>query len=330
MPSLSRFSAGSESPTDKNRECPLCACDEEPVVLYRVPTSRIWQAMADELGANFSPEVVATYASPTHSSLVQCPNCDLHFFLPLVPGDARFYGELTSTMARYYNHDKWDFAAALDLVRPGQRLLDVACGAGHFVGQAADKGLAAVGVDTNPEAVAEARSLGRSVQEISLEAFAQLHQGHFDLVTAFQILEHLPNVNPLIQAAVQCLKPGGLLVLTVPNRLRMFRADFEPLDHPPHHLSHWSAVQLNHLAERYGLSVQTIRYEPASMHDSRAVLRQWLAVRLSMGKESIPARLLARLLCGPILYRLYAKSGLLDHWRLWRMSVMAVLQRPAN
>lgn len=317
-------------PMSQQHACPLCASKEEPVLLQRIATSRIWKAMTEELGARFSDEVVAIYANPTHTSLVQCPRCGLHFFLPLVAGDARFYGELTSSMTRYYNQDKWDFAAALDLVSPGLNLLDVACGSGNFVALAAARGAIAAGVDTNHEAVAEACRLGRAVQAISLEDFSQQQQGLFDVVTAFQIIEHLPDVNPLVEAAVRCLKPGGSLVITVPNRLRRFRGDFEPLDHPPHHLSHWSAKQLAHLARRHGLTVQSIRYEPAGMHDSRTVLRHWLAARLPLNAESVPARLLARILCGPSLYRLYEVTGLLDRFQLWRLSVMAILQRPAS
>lgn len=308
--------------------CPLCGCDQVPVLVQRVATERIWQAMVDQLGARFSPDVIAAYAEPVNTKLVRCQHCDLQYFQPLVAGDERFYSELTSTVSRYYNLEKWDFEAALKLIRPGQRVLDIACGSGHFVARASAHGAIAYGVDTNLAAVNQALNLGRSVQAITIEEFALQHQSQFDLVTAFQIIEHLPDVKPLINASVHCLKPGGLLIITVPNRLRRFRDDFEPLDHPPHHLSRWSKEQLVHLAKQHNLIVKAIRFEPANMHDSRTLLRQWVAHRLHLSPKSIPMRVLGRLLCGPILYRLYAAIGLLDYMRLWRMSVMAILQRP--
>ncbi len=177
--------------------------------------------------------------------------------------------------------------------------------------------------------MAQASCLGLAVQLISLEEFAQQQQGRFDVVTAFQIIEHIPDVNPLMKAAVRCLKRGGILVITVPNRLCHFRQDFEPLDQPLHHLSRRSTVQLGYLATRLGLRVQAIRHEPAGMRDARLLLRKWQAARFPLSVDSTLARLVARLVWGPNLHRFYAATGLLDGWQLWRMSVMAVLQRSA-
>jgi SAM-dependent methyltransferase len=315
---------------NQNGICPLCSDSRSPKLLGSVLTSKIWSEMVVQLGAQFSSEVVASYANPARTSLVQCLQCELHYFLPLKAGDSRFYGELTSTAAHYYSQEKWDFTAALSFLSPGSSLLDVACGSGHFVSRATAYGVKAWGIDSNLEAVAEAQKMGRPVEATSLEDFARQNQEAYDVVTAFQIIEHIPEVSLLINSMIRCLKPGGLLIITVPNRLRRFRNDFEPLDHPPHHLSHWSAAQLEYLAHSNNLKVRAIRYQLASMHEMRAVMRKWLAAHLPLQSESILARLFARFICGPTLFQIYSRMGLLSRWQMWSLSVMAVLQRPTR
>jgi 2-polyprenyl-3-methyl-5-hydroxy-6-metoxy-1,4-benzoquinol methylase len=309
--------------------CPLCATSQDPDLLREVEVSTILAGLTNGLGARFTTEVISDFFSIRSTFLVQCNVCGLQYFLPQVPGDERFYAELTKSVSSYYNESKWDFTAVLDILQlKGRSVLDVACGSGYFVALAAEKGAIVRGIDTNPEAVAKAEKLGRPVFKISIEDFASIYPEEFDVVTAFQIVEHIPNFNGLIGSAVRCVKPGGILVVTVPNRLRIFQDHFEPLDHPPHHLSRWTAAQLELLAAQHGLKVQSIHYEPASMHDCRKLLRKWLSRHLGINSDSIIVRAIGRILCGSSLHRLYAKSGLLNFLKIRRMSILAVLKRP--
>lgn len=306
--------------------CPLCG-DSRSTRVETIPNHRIWDGLTSGLGARFSPSVLTRYSGVPQVHLQECQACGLQFFDRLEPGDAEFYSQLTSTVACYYSSEKWDFRAALDYVGSGQKTLDIACGAGEFVARAMAAGALARGVDTNPSAVATARQRGLTVDCMPLDAFAAQCGETFDVVTAFQVIEHIPAVGPFMAAATQCLKPGGTLIVTVPNRLRRFRDTFEPLDAPPHHLSRWTSAQLRQLAALSGLVVTAIRYEHAGMHDCRALVRQAIAQRLRWRADSIAMRALGRLLCGDLTYRIYAAAGLLDRWRFWRMSVMAVLRK---
>jgi SAM-dependent methyltransferase len=75
----------------------------------------------------------------------------------------------------------------------------------------------------------------------------EIPQRPFDTVTALQVLEHVENPHDIISQLIQKIVPGGYLVLSVPNRksfMDRIRRN-NPIDLPPHHLSHWSLKTLN-------------------------------------------------------------------------------------
>lgn len=308
------------------RHCPLCAgtvADE----VERISYDQIWSALAGEHRASFSEDVIYRHTCDQEAVLLECHECGLQYFAAALPGDDQFYRELTSTSDRYYNQDKWDFREAEKVISPKDFVLDIACGSGNFLKIVEAKGCDAVGIDTNPAAVSEACANGLSAYCVDSATYAVGHARTFDVVTAFQVIEHITEVQSFIRSALTCLKPGGKLILTVPNRRRRFREDFEPLDCPPHHLSRWTNAQFTTLAAAFGCRVIDVRFEPMSMHDCRRFLRNRITGEGGLS-ESSWARAIARLVFAPSLYSLYARQGWLDRWRLWRMSVMCVLEKP--
>jgi SAM-dependent methyltransferase len=101
--------------------------------------------------------------------------------------------------------------------RPPGRLLDVGCGAGHFIALARENGWDVTGVDPSREACAFARrEYGLSVHAAPLEA-APLPTAAFDVVTMLNVLDQAPHPLALLRAAAGCLRKDGLLVLRIPN-----------------------------------------------------------------------------------------------------------------
>lgn len=99
-------------------------------------------------------------------------------------------------------------------------IVDVACGGGKLLHFFKERDWTNVeGVDLSPEQVAISRQV---VPQVALENaidFLECNIGAFDLITGFDIIEHLhkPEVIRFLDAAFAALKPGGRLVLQTPN-----------------------------------------------------------------------------------------------------------------
>jgi 2-polyprenyl-3-methyl-5-hydroxy-6-metoxy-1,4-benzoquinol methylase len=99
-------------------------------------------------------------------------------------------------------------------------IADVACGAGWLLRFFARRGYRnAGGVDVSPEQVALARRHSPNVEAGELLGFLRARRGQLDLVTGFDIIEHLDKSEVLdfLDACHGALRPGGRLVLQTPN-----------------------------------------------------------------------------------------------------------------
>jgi len=94
------------------------------------------------------------------------------------------------------------------------RYLDIGSGVGHSVELAAELGWDATGVESSVVAVTTARAKGRNVQQPGDPAAA----GPYDVVSLFETLEHITDPDPVLADAIRQLAPGGVVMITVPNR----------------------------------------------------------------------------------------------------------------
>jgi len=110
-----------------------------------------------------------------------------------------------------------------DSLRPlaGKTALDVGCGAGLLCEPLARLGGQVTGVDAAPENVmaaqAHAGEAGLDIRYMAGE-IAELDIGTFDLVTSMEVLEHVADQRAFVAALAARLAPGGLMVLSTPNR----------------------------------------------------------------------------------------------------------------
>jgi len=93
--------------------------------------------------------------------------------------------------------------------------LDVGCGDGALVMTATDFGFNAIGLDARAETVSRIRSLGFKAQ---VGDFMQVGvEGRVDVMSMMDVLEHMPFPSQALAKAAQVLRPGGVLVMSLPD-----------------------------------------------------------------------------------------------------------------
>jgi 2-polyprenyl-6-hydroxyphenyl methylase/3-demethylubiquinone-9 3-methyltransferase len=128
----------------------------------------------------------------------------------------------------------------------GKRALDVGCGAGLLCEPLARLGAAMTGVDAAQENVAAARAhaagTGLAIDYRQGE-LAGLSLDRFDLVTSMEVLEHVADKPAFITQLARHLAPGGLMVLSTPNRTLASRlllvGAMEAIGTVPRGTHHW-------------------------------------------------------------------------------------------
>lgn len=142
--------------------------------------------------------------------------------------------------------------------QPKGQFLDVGCGAGLTVAIAQQLGWDAMGIEIDPVAVREAQRSGLKILEGTYEHLAQ-YEGKFDCIMCSHVLEHVHEPLDLLVKLKVALKPGGTLLLTLPNSLSAMRyqfgANWRGLE-APRHLSIPSEPQLMHLLVQAGFCTQ--------------------------------------------------------------------------
>jgi 2-polyprenyl-3-methyl-5-hydroxy-6-metoxy-1,4-benzoquinol methylase len=177
-----------------------------------------------------------------------------------------FYDALQSDWDTYYLEDKWEYQQALRLVPARSRVLDIGCGAGCFLGLAQGRAAVCVGVETAPDARTHAEARGFEVYDCDVTDPGAPIGGGFDVACAFQVLEHVTDPVAFAQAMVDRVKPGGKVVLAVPNAEGSLRWGNKLVSNmPPHHLTTWTDSALRALAAKLGLEVVDVSYEPLDL-----------------------------------------------------------------
>ncbi|MFQ5643164.1 MAG: class I SAM-dependent methyltransferase [Thiogranum sp.] len=100
------------------------------------------------------------------------------------------------------------------------RIVDLACGGGQLLHFFAGQGYQRIeGVDISPDQAALSRQITPNVTTGNAIDFLEASHGQFDLITGFDIIEHLykDEVLHFLDAAYAALKPGGRLILQTPN-----------------------------------------------------------------------------------------------------------------
>jgi len=220
----------------------------------------------------------------------RCDACGFGFAWPFVGGDEEYYSILHEQAG--YTTWRWEYGltlAALKTLPPG-KILDIGAGDGAF--------LKAVDPTWKTFATEGGEVMRKTLRDAGIECFHDTKdvirqaRGTFDVVTMFQVLEHIAAFDAMLVDCREILRPGGLLIVSVPEGDAV--SDQERLtgcaDMIPNHCNKWTPKALGIAMQRAGLTPQPPAIEPSSlgMYHLRADLK--VRARIATKPSSIAAK----------------------------------------
>lgn len=262
-----------------------------------------WETMPCDLCGSGEWRVEFAFALPEgRGNLVRCRHCGLcfvsprpiradlgHFYPsayysfqppPPPPPPVGWHANLRRSILRHglgYTHLEpngiWGRFLPASLVAlprfvPNGWALDVGCGSGAKLLELQTLGWKTAGLELSAPAVAAARRAGLEVAEGSLEGALPWDDGRFDAITFYHSLEHHPSPRQALERAGRLLKPGGELLVVVPNyaswerRLMGRRWSWMMI---PQHLHHFTPATLSAMVTRSGFENIALTYSAAGV-----------------------------------------------------------------
>lgn len=141
----------------------------------------------------------------------------------------------------------------------GARLLEVGCGKGRFLEVAVDAGYSVHGLEPSKRSYSFARTrLGDKVLCMNLEDLGE-EVGQFDFIVLWHVLEHINDIDAVLDKIKTLLYPAGKVLIAVPNfksfQARIGRSNWYGLD-PPRHLHHFSPQSIEKILKRHNLRIE--------------------------------------------------------------------------
>lgn len=262
-------------------------------------------------------------------ALVRCRRCGLIYLNPRPTPDEmeRYYPSNYDPYTRRNEVVSWcdrlRYRVAIERMcriaagrqAPG-RLLDIGCGDGDFLAGMQQRGWQVCGLDTSLVAVDLARSKGLDVFLGPLDQ-ASYSEASFDLITMWDVLEHLHDPGAYLAHIRRLLTPAGRFVVTLPNPhsldFRIFGSLWTGLD-IPRHLYIFVRPALLALLNQAGLKVESARCKFGGQWVSQRSTEWWIDERVS--NENLKQRL-KRLIHSQAWYWLWWPFYLcVDCWNL--------------
>ncbi len=207
------------------------------------------------------------------SQIVQCRECRFVFPDPYVAGNPEFYDLAYGDPS--YPENRWEYDRAIALSArvastDSPKFLELGAGTGHFLKRLLNEARippARIGAtDYSSHSVAALQKLGIDARVASVAELQAVpaNSNSFDMIFAFQSLEHMSNVIEVIGGLKRMLKPGGVAIVSVPNgkAIEFNERYVGCLDLPPNHVGRWYKESFEALANRTGFELVAHEVEP--------------------------------------------------------------------
>jgi 2-polyprenyl-3-methyl-5-hydroxy-6-metoxy-1,4-benzoquinol methylase len=241
---------------NKTYNCPLCGSKENDLIKV-IPSKWILKEYEKLCSQDFS------YLFDNNKvGLYQCASCTLKYFHPKIAGDELFYSSLQK-ISWYYLEDKEEYRFASSFIENNYKVLDVGSGKGAFSNFVKKKNATFIGLDFSENAKKLADKNGIKIYNKSIQEYAEENPESVDLVTSFQVCEHIQDISSFIEAKIKVLKKEGKMLIAVPSDNSYLSIGINSLlNMPPHHISRWPDEVFRFIAKKYNLKLELIYHEP--------------------------------------------------------------------
>src|SRR3989344_1434618 len=233
---------------------------EETKDLYKQDYSRCYfcESFSD------APIIETHVSDAVEYSLHHCQKCGVEYWTPFKNPGAEWYEKDLRYASRNIDPEiepNWHQKKTINFLGPRMgRLLDVACGAGTFLYWARKKGWGVSGIDFDRDAIRTAKEVFKldNVYDVDLTQYIKDHpESKFDLVSLFDIFEHIDNHKEFLREVGAVLLPKGYIAISSPYRYgaRWLMGD----DFPPRHLTRWDRRSITRYLDEQGFKVVYIK-----------------------------------------------------------------------
>ncbi len=267
----------------RRHACPICK-DPHPFLYYRARGSI----------SGLTTYTITENSVGIHDDIFFCRNCKSAFQISSSPTEdiaAAYAAQLCDPIylqeAKGRRRSFQRIVERLERLIRGRKILDVGAGPGLFLLEAKSRGWEVAGVEPSSAAREYAKeTFGIELLGGGVDELARLPDGSFDVVSAIDVIEHLPNPAILLDQVRRLVAPGGVAVLTTPrfdSALSRLMGDrwYAIL---PSHLTYFSKRGLFQLIRDSGLAVQTARH--FTRYFSPAYL--WFRLAPYLGMPAVP------------------------------------------
>ena len=207
--------------------------------------------------------------------IVQCENCSFKFTNPRPDQESIGAYYESEDYISHSDTNKGLINKAYQVVRsiavkdklelinklsPKGAILDYGCGTGYVLAACQKDGWKVEGFEPNPTANKQAEErLGKYVEKVSLERF---EKASFEIITMWHVLEHVHTLNETFQELLALLKPGGVMLVAVPNAdsldAQKYGENWAAYD-VPRHLYHFNQATMKRFLKKHKLVLEDTR-----------------------------------------------------------------------
>lgn len=201
---------------------------------------------------------IATTGKYLNGTLLKCGNCGFHF-AENIPTNEELIAHYNKyrrdeylspvTIKRYH-----EILDTFEPYRKTNKLIDVGCGIGYFLVEAQKRGWEVYGTEYTDTAIKICSEKGIRMNQGELDT-KNYAEATFDVITSFEVLEHINNPQEEVKKFHTLLRQGGLLYFTTPNFNSLERyylkENYNVISYPEH-LSYYTKNTMNKLLTSVG------------------------------------------------------------------------------